>query len=346
MGVSRKSAGAAVARRRLFEYNREDREKGLLHYLWMRRTKIMQAALELWEEPNAGDSYMLAGWSQWADAGSISSELPDYVIQKTGARKIAQIRPHGFYFFQAPGTHHYLRPVVKLEGGYRQAMETKKNEFYCAESAGKRLVIFKGEEPHMDIERYADAFCDAVQALGVRRVVMVGGVFGATPYDKDRQVSCVYSLPHMKAELEKYAVSFSDYEGGVTIGTYLAHYAESRGIEAVAFYAFVPAYDFSESSPHNQGLRLDTDYRAWWEMMRRVNHMFDLGLSFSDLRNQSDELTSQVQAKLEELARTSPQLQVRAYMAKVAEQFVENSFMPLDDVWERELGDLFSRNDE
>jgi uncharacterized protein YoxC len=74
--------------------------------------------------------------------------------------------------------------------------------------------------------------------------------------------------------------------------------------------------------------------------------MFDLGLSLSDLRNQSDELTAQVKAKIEELARTTPQLKVREYMAKVAEQFTENPFLPLDDVWERELGDLFGESGE
>jgi len=306
----------------------------------------MQNALEIWQKPAARTVYMLAGWNQWADAGAISSELPDYVIQKTSAVKIAQIRPDGFYLFQAPGTHHYLRPVVKLEGGYRQAIEQKKNEFYYAESGGKGLVIFKGEEPHLDVERYADTFADAIQAFSVRRVIMVGGVFGATPYDQDRQVSCVYSLPRLKAELEKYAVSFSDYEGGVTICTYLAQAVERRGIEAIVFYAFVPAYDFSESSPHCQSLRLDTDHRAWWELMRRINHMFDLGLSLSDLRNRSDELTAQVKAKLDNLARTAPNLRVRDYMAKVAEQFTENPFMPLDDVWARELGDLFRESGE
>jgi predicted ATP-grasp superfamily ATP-dependent carboligase len=305
----------------------------------------MQDALEIWQKPAASTVYMLAGWNQWADAGSISSELPKYVIRKTDAVKIAQIRPDGFYLFQAPGTHHYLRPVVKLEGGYRQAMETKQNDFFYAETGGKGLVSFKGDEPHLDVDRYCDALCDAMQAFGVRRVVMVGGVFGAVPYDRDRQVSCVYSLPRLRPELEKYAVTFSDYEGGVTIGTYLAHRAERRGIEAVVFYAFVPAYEFAESSPLSQSIRLDTDHRAWWEVLRRVNHMFDLGLSLADLHNRSDELTAQVKARLDELAHTSPALHVREYLAKVAEQFTENPFMPLDDVWERELGDLFRADD-
>jgi predicted ATP-grasp superfamily ATP-dependent carboligase len=305
----------------------------------------MEDALEIWEKPAAREVYMIAGWDQWADAGSISSELPPYLVEKTGAKKIAQIRPEGFYIFQAPGTHHYLRPVVKLEGGYRQAMEIKQNRFYYTEAAGKGLVIFKGEEPHIAVERYADTFFDAVQAFGVQRVAIVGGVFGAMPYDKDREVSCVYSMPHMKGELEKYATRFSDYEGGVTIGTYLAHRAESRGIEVVVFYAIVPAYSFAEDSPAGQSLRIDTDHRAWWELMRRLNHMFNLNLGLSDLRNQSDELTASIRTKLDELASASPQLKVHETLREISEEFHETPFLPMDDLWERELRDLFRQSD-
>ena len=34
----------------------------------------MDDVVELWEKPEADEVYMLAGWQQWADAGSISSE--------------------------------------------------------------------------------------------------------------------------------------------------------------------------------------------------------------------------------------------------------------------------------
>ena len=70
----------------------------------------MDKQVELWEKPKAEEIYMILGWRQWADAGGISSELPQYLIEKTGARKIGEIRADGFYLFQIPGTHHFLRP--------------------------------------------------------------------------------------------------------------------------------------------------------------------------------------------------------------------------------------------
>ena len=76
--------------------------------------------VELWEKPIAEKKYMIAGWQQWADAGAISSGLPQYLVDQTNARKIGQIKPDGFYLFQLPGTHHLLRPEVKLDEGYRK----------------------------------------------------------------------------------------------------------------------------------------------------------------------------------------------------------------------------------
>ena len=301
----------------------------------------MDDLIELREQPEAEEKYMIAGWRQWADAGSVSSGLPEYLINLTKARKIGKLKSDDFYLFQFPGGHHFLRPEIKLKDGYRQEFSTKSNEFFYAGDDRKGLVIFLGDEPHLNAAQYIDTFLDVVEQLGVSRVVAVGGVYGEMPFDKDREISCVYSLPGLKKELADYVVRFSDYEGGTTIGTYLVDRAESRGLECLDFYAFVPTYDFSRSETIFQGIRLENDFKAWHDLMRRINHMFRLELNLSDLEQQSEELTSSVAAKIDELAREMPQLKVKEYLAQVNEEFTERQFMPLDEVWERELGDLF-----
>ena len=301
----------------------------------------MDNMVEFREKPVADEICMIVGWHQWADAGAISSGLPQYLIDQTGARKIGEIKPDGFYLFQIPGTHHFLRPEIKLNEGYREELGTRKNEFFYAGDDRKGLVIFLGEEPHLNEELYAEAFFHAVKELGVRRAAALGGVYGAMPHDKDRQVSCVYSLPEMKDELAEYAVRFSNYEGGTTIGTYLVDRAEQSEVEFLVFYAFVPAYDLSQLSPHLQGLRIENDFKAWYDLMRRLNHMFDLRISLSDLAKRSDELISSMDYKIDELDRAMPQLEVRKHIETVAEDFVEMPFVPLGEVWERELGRLF-----
>jgi proteasome assembly chaperone (PAC2) family protein len=299
----------------------------------------MNDLVEIWEKPPAGQ-YLIAGWNQWADAGSISSALPQYLIDQTDARKIARIGTDGFYLFQIPGTHHLLRPVVKLAEGHRKSLQQPRNEFYCAGDERASFLIFVGEEPHHNEEQYADAFFDVVEELGIKAVAAVAGVYGAMPYDKSREISSVYSLPEMKAELERYAVRFSSYEGGATISMYLAHRAEMRRIRFFRFCAFVPSYDLSKGSVLVQRLTIEDDHKAWHDLMIRLNHMFSLNLDLSDLEERSQKLISEWDAKLDRLQREMPQLGVKAYMEKVNRDYTEVTFVPLSDLWEDELGDL------
>ncbi|MER2597969.1 MAG: PAC2 family protein [Caldilineales bacterium] len=300
----------------------------------------MTDLLEFWQYPNEKDIVMLAGWRQWADAGNISSGLLRYLINQTEAHRIGRLNTAGCYLFQVPGAHHFLRPDVVLEDGLVKSHQAYSNEFFYCTRGDKGLVLFLGEEPHLAAETYGDAWLNAVEALHVRRVVCLGGVYGPMPYDRERELHAVYSVPSLRSELEPYAVKFSDYEGGSTIGTYLAYRAGQRGIELLDLYAFVPSYDFAQLSQQVQGLRIESDYQAWFEVMRRINHMFDLGLDLNELEVSALELASSMDSKIEELGRKYPTLKVKDFMQQLADAFEENSFAPLDDLWERELGDL------
>jgi len=306
----------------------------------------MSGTFELWQIPIADKIYMIAGWQQWADAGAISSGLPQYLIELTNAEKIGQIKPDDYYLFQVPGTHHLLRPTIKLRQGYRQSLTHPTNEIFYTGTESTGLVIFLGTEPHLKAHQYCAALLDLAETLNVRRVATVGGVYGAMPYNKDREISCLYSLPALKDELSEYAVKFSDYEGGVTIGAYLVDQAEARGLEVIDFYGFVPAYDFTRLSIPLSGIRLENDYKAWFDILRRINHMFDLGLDLSGLQHQCHQLIGSIDAKIEELEQNVPQINVREYIKELTQEFNELSFMPLDDVWEQELGDIFGPLDD
>ncbi|MCL4395384.1 MAG: PAC2 family protein [Chloroflexi bacterium] len=301
----------------------------------------MDELLELSEKPVVEETYMIAGWRQWADAGNVSSGLPQYLIDETHARKIGEIRSDPFYLFQIPGAQHFLRPEVKMQEGYRVELKARKNEFYYSGDSHKGLVIFLGDEPHLNVERYAQTLFGAASELGVKRVAAIGGVYAPVPYSKDRQISCSYSLPQLKSELDEYAVQFSSYEGGVSIGTFLADQAERLGIEYIVFYPIVPMYDFSQLFPLVEAITIGNDSKAWFDVMRRLNYMFKLGIDLADLEQRSRELIRSVASQIDALEQKVPQAQVREYMDKVNAGFTEMSFMPLDDAWEAGLKDLF-----
>jgi proteasome assembly chaperone (PAC2) family protein len=306
----------------------------------------MANPVQLWQKPQAEKIYMIAGWNQWADAGALSSGLPQYLIEQTGAEKIGEIASDGFYLFQLPGTHHLLRREVKLNEGLVESVSSRTNEFYYTGDEQTGLVIFSGEEPHINEDAYASAFFQVVEELGISRVVVVGGVYGSMPYDREREVSCSFSLEQMRPELENYAVRFSNYQGGTTIGTFMVHEARVRNLECLAFHGFVPAYEFSQLGVPGQGIRIENDYKAWYDIMRRLNHMFNLGISLSDLSRQSDDLISSIDSDIQDLAQELPQLNIKEYMRKLDEDFDVRAFMPLDDIWEQELGNLFDEDRE
>jgi proteasome assembly chaperone (PAC2) family protein len=305
----------------------------------------MSDAVELQERPTAQEIYMFAGWRQWADAGSTSSGLPQYLIEQTGAQKIGSISSDGFYLFQIPGTHDLVRPIVRFNEGYPKSLQTRDNELYYAEKDERGILIFLGDEPHLDIERYVEAFLHIVRSFDVKRIVSFGGVYGELPYNKDRFISSIYSLPRLKEELEDMAVNLSDYHGGASVGSYICRRAGEQEIEFVSFYAFVPAYDFSTVSQMANSIRIENDFMAWLGIMRRVNHMLHLNLDLSDLEHKSDNLIEVFDSKIEELDSEAPQLGVRDYINRLSDEFKETSFTPLDDVWEQELRRLFGQSD-
>lgn len=300
---------------------------------------------ELFERPKVDELYMIAGWRQWADGGNLSSGLPHYLVELLHARKIGHIKPDGFYLFQTPVSQFWFRPQVKFDQGYRVSMASQRNDFYFVELPGAKkrgLLIFIGDEPHMDIERYAETFFDVAQLLGVKRIIATGGVYAIVPFDKPRSISSSYSHKHLKQELMDYAVSFSNYEGGVSVGSYMNDRAEKVGVEYCVMYAFVPMYDLSQFSQRAQAISIEEDFRGWYEVTQRIDHMFKLGLDLSDLARKSEELTASIRDQVDEAIKKYPQAPIKDFLAKIDQEYEVEPFVPpLDDVWQDALNDLF-----
>jgi predicted ATP-grasp superfamily ATP-dependent carboligase len=306
----------------------------------------MPEIVELVEKPTAREMYMIMGWRQWADAGSVSSGLPDYLIQKTGARRIGTFRSDSFYLFQIPGTHDLVRPVVKFKEGFPESLETPRNELFYTGDDQRGFVIFVGDEPHLDMERYTAALLDMAQTLKVRRIIGLGGVYGEFPYNKERLISVNYSMQKLKDELNSLAISFSDYHGGASVGSYFCRRSADRHMEYVGLYALVPAYSFSSLASGGDGIRIENDFMAWLGIMRRINYMFKAGFDLVDLEEKSEQVVQVMDAKIAKLDKANPELGIRDYLANLSEGFTEMTFAPLGDVWEEELRRLLDDDTE
>ena len=277
--------------------------------------------LVLHEKPRS--ECMIAGFDQWANAGNVSSGIPPYLVKQLQARPVGRIKKGPFYLFQLPGRHYMFRPPVAYREGYEQAyQEEPTNDFFYAEVGGKGLIIFHGTEPVLREDLYAETLLDAAVHFGVKRVVVPEGVGMEVPFDRERHISVVFSLPEMRHELDHYAVSFSNYSMTATIGMVLTHHAGRRGIWLVRMGARVPTY---QVVLNDRPLIVD-DKRAWLDILRRTRRLFSLDLDLSELEAESRQQTAEVQAAMRQLSQDPQTARYVRYLEGVFKDFEELRF--------------------
>ena len=304
----------------------------------------MSDLFNIWEKPQADEIYMLAGWRQWADGGQVSSGLPQFLIEETGARKIGELKPDGYYIFQLPGAQQFLRPIVRHNDGVTESLQSMKNELYYTEINGNGIVIFVGDEPHLDAERYTRAFLAAAKELKVEQIIQFGGVFAQVPYDKQRHIHGILSLPQLRERLDETVVAPSNYQGPASIGSFVCKRAGEQGIEVIGLYAFCPIFQFGGMEDNNKSIFIEKDYLAWMNVVERVNHLLGVDFDLTLLEDLSDDLITQINDRVIELDNKYPELRLTDFFARLKSNFEEQSFTPLDDIWEdslRKLGDEY-----
>ena len=305
----------------------------------------MADELVIFEQKPAAN-YLIAGWRrQWSNGGRISSGLPRYLIEKLSAKKIGELGPQVStmcYPFQVAGTHDAFRPVAAFQEGLPSESMHRENFFF---DAGNGLIIFLGEEPWYRLDIYVQGFFEAIKELGIKQTVAVEGVNGPAPPDLERRITCAYSKATMKEDLERFGLQFSSYgsEGrrGPTIGMALvsvAHF-EYPDIEMFRLGAMAPLYPLLSSN--NQQLGITRDHRSFYDIMRRLNAMFDLTIDLNELKSLADTESRELQTNLEKLSDSSREAkqvieQVRAeYSYTPFEQRVE-----LDPALDQTLEDI------
>jgi hypothetical protein len=305
----------------------------------------MADELVIFEQKPAA-SYLIAGWRrQWSNGGRISSGLPRYLIEKLSAKKIGELGPQVStmcYPFQVAGTHDAFRPVAAFQEGLPSESMHRENLFF---DAGNGLVIFLGEEPWYRLDIYVQGFFEAIKELGIKQTVAVEGVNGPAPPDLERRITCAYSKASMKEDLERFGLQFSSYGSdgrrGPTIGmamVSMAHF-EYPDVEMFRLGAMAPLYPLLSSN--NQQLGITRDHRSFYDIMRRLNAMFDLTIDLNELKGLADVESHELQTNLEKLSESSREAkqvieQVRAeYNYTPFEQRVE-----LDPALDQTLEDI------
>lgn len=144
----------------------------------------------------------MMGFSGWMDGGDVSTGTISVLTEKLDAEKIAEIKPDGFYLYSFPGSMDItalFRPHTKIKEGLIESYELPSNEFFCSEK--DNLILFKGREPNINWEQFADCIFELCDKLGVKSIYFIGSVAGLVPHTREPRLFCSVSNPQLKDTL-------------------------------------------------------------------------------------------------------------------------------------------------
>ncbi|MBN1972276.1 MAG: PAC2 family protein [Sedimentisphaerales bacterium] len=249
--------------------------------------------LRIIEYPKLCQPRLLMGFSGWMDGGEVSTGTVKCIIDKTGAHKIAEIKPKGFYIYNFPGSMEItalFRPHTKIMEGLIKSVDIPSNEFSCSEKDD--LIIFLGKEPNLKWEEYSNCVFALCEEFGVKMIYFIGSVAGLVPHTREPKLFCSVSDAQLKDTFKHYGIGFTNYEGPASIITYLTAECAKRKLNMISLVATIPAY-VQGNNP-----------KCIEAVTRRLAGMLELDLDLDDLQIISEEF----EKKISEVVQQQPDL--------------------------------------
>jgi proteasome assembly chaperone (PAC2) family protein len=184
---------------------------------------------------------LLLAFEGWNDAGEAASSAVRYVGDAIGSVPLAEIDCEEFLDFTV------TRPAVRLDADRERVIDWPHTRFrYGAIDASRELVIGLGAEPHLRWRRYCDTVAELVNAVGIRRVVLVGAFLADVVYS--RPVSVTGFATHREL-LDEIGVASSNYQGPTGIVGVLADRLRRDDVKVVSLWAGLPLYISASPNP-------------------------------------------------------------------------------------------------
>lgn len=272
--------------------------------------------LRILEYPKLYQPRLLMGFSGWMDGGEVSTGTVRCIQDKTGAGKIAEIVPKGFYIYSFPGSMELtalFRPHTKIKEGLIKSYEIPSNDFSC--SPKDDLIIFLGKEPNLKWEEYTNCIFAMCEQFGVKMIYFIGSVAGLVPHTREPKLFCSVSNAQLRDTFKHYGVSFTNYEGPASIITYMTEESAKRDLNMISLVATIPAY-VQGNNP-----------KCIEAVTRRISGMLELDLNLDDLQVVSEEF----EKKITDVVQGQPEL---ANNIKKLEEDYDN------EIFNHEMGEI------
>jgi len=259
------------------------------------------------QRPSLREPLMIVGFGGWPNAGEVSTWVVTHLIRTFGATKCAEIKPDSFFNLCQQ------RPVVSVEEGLVRSITFPCNAFYACRAAGlaaKDLLFFLGQEPHLQWPAFTEAFLNLAQRLGVVEILTVGGVYDNIPHTVQPPVTGLVNQAQRTERLSAYDIQFTNYEGPMSIHSYLLVAAGQRGIPAISIWGHVPYYVQSNNA------------KTCLAILERLQRMAGFDLDLGDVRRAAELLDSEIDRIIE----GKPEL--RDYIKGLEREFSSGALAP------------------
>ena len=204
---------------------------------------MAESPLTILDEPALDNPRLVLSFAGWMDGGDISTGTAEILTEQGAMQPLAQIAPDSFYIYNFPASMEIaalFRPHGKIEQGVVCAFQPPENHFHY--DAKHRLILLQGQEPHLHWKAYVDCVFEVVRRFGVKEIYFVGSVGGIVPHTREPRLFSTVSDETVKPALEERGLRFTDYEGPVSLVSYLMTRAPDHDCHMATVVAEIPAY--------------------------------------------------------------------------------------------------------
>ncbi len=194
-----------------------------------------------WDQiPELKAPYLVVGFHGWSNAGNVSTDTVQYLIETLRPRVIATLD-------EEPFIHYTLdRPLAQIEDGIIHELERMSTQLMCwSNTDGNHdLVCFLGREPHMNWRGYCHVILSIIKELRIQRLYTIGGVQDTVSHAAPPLVTIVGSSPSVIEATMALDdnVKAAEYYGPISIHSSLIKACMDTGIQGVSLWGHAPAY--------------------------------------------------------------------------------------------------------
>jgi proteasome assembly chaperone (PAC2) family protein len=190
-------------------------------------------------EPELRSPTLVCAFTGWNDAGDAASSAVRTLVERWGARAVAEIDPQPFTDFAT------VRPHVRLDHG-RRTIVWPTVGIWAASVPGGDVLLALGPEPALRWKLFCAQFVSIAERFGVTMTINLGALLADVPHTRPVQVIGTASDADV---MERFDLQPSRYEGPTGIVGVLSDTLGRSGVAAASLWAAVPGYAPQIPSP-------------------------------------------------------------------------------------------------